>query len=132
MSLSLLAAKSHPLESISPTGPSVEAPDSTPAAQDVSAANGDVDEFVDAVEEMPTPIKAQTTDVVEDQLQKFSIDVSVPPLKRSNSNFSLFSLPPNATWDNAATGEASTVDPMAKSLTVRTQPLFTRTQCTQP
>jgi hypothetical protein len=135
VSLSLLAAKSHPLAPISsastaapvipherPSHVLKDEPRDTASVQcnkiDKADDNEeDTEEFVDAVEEMSTPISAQTIQL-EDQLQTFSIDSSVP-LKRSNSNFSLFSLPPNAIWDPSI-GETVSGDPMTKSLTVRT------------
>ncbi|CAO3687986.1 unnamed protein product [Umbelopsis vinacea] len=133
VSLSLLAAKSHPLAPISSTSAAApvipherpshvlkDEPRDTASVQcnkiDKADDNEeDAEEFVDAVEEMSTPISAQTIQL-EDQLQTFSIDSSVP-LKRSNSNFSLFSLPPNAIWDPSI-GETVSGDPMTKSLTI--------------
>ncbi|KAG2176520.1 hypothetical protein INT44_007183 [Umbelopsis vinacea] len=123
LSLSSLAAKSHPLD--------IHSSDPTDAVEDVKSEE-DVEEFVDAVEDMPTPMSppAQTTQL-EDSLQDLSIEEPVP-LKRSNSNFSLFSLPPNATWDPSSEETANT-DPLAKSLTIEDYfPVPTRTLSTSP
>jgi hypothetical protein len=118
LSLSSLAAKSHPLEiHSSPPPPETETTHGPINAVKELTSEEDAEEFVDAVEDMPTPISPAQTTQLENNLQGLRIDEPVP-LRRSNSNFSLFSLPPNATWDHPSSEEAANTDPMAKSLTV--------------
>lgn len=117
VSLSSLAAKSHPLEiHSSPPEPDTTHPPTNAVKE--GSSEEDAEEFVDAVEDMPTPMSPAQTTQLEDNLQDLRIEEPVP-LKRSNSNFSLFSLPPNATWDHSSE-EAASTDPLAKSLTVST------------
>jgi hypothetical protein len=113
-----LAVMSHPLRDplSSPTlnATNIKSSEGTQNAdQDMEVANEDEETFVDAVESIATPPEAQTTDV-DQKLKSLSIDPSVP-LKRSNSNFSLFSLPPNATWEPAS---KEPENPLSMSLTV--------------
>ncbi|KAM3584676.1 hypothetical protein VKS41_003483 [Umbelopsis sp. WA50703] len=113
-----LAVMSHPLRDplSSPTlnATNIKSSEGTQNAdQDMEVANEDEETFVDAVESTTTPPEAQTTDV-DQKLKSLSIDPSVP-LKRSNSNFSLFSLPPNATWEPAS---KEPENPLSMSLTI--------------
>jgi hypothetical protein len=117
VSLSSLAAKSHPLE-IHSSPPEPETTHPPINAVKEGSSEEDAEEFVDAVEDMPTPMSPAQTTPLENNLQDLRIEEPVP-LKRSNSNFSLFSLPPNATWDQSSE-EAANTDPLAKSLTVST------------
>jgi hypothetical protein len=113
--LSSLATKSHPLETIPPQAVS-ESVNHQSIVSKEETDEDDAEVFVDAVDDTTTPINPAQTTQLQDNLQKLSIEESVP-LKRSNSNFSLFSLPPNATWEQESE-EAINSDPMAKSLTV--------------
>ncbi|KAG2180907.1 hypothetical protein INT43_008487 [Umbelopsis isabellina] len=81
--------------------------------QDADATNEEEETFVDAVENIATPPEAQTT-TLESKLKSLSMDPSVP-LRRSNSNFSLFSLPPNATWEPTS---REPENPLSLSLTI--------------
>ncbi|CAO3666320.1 unnamed protein product [Umbelopsis ramanniana] len=130
VSLSSLAAKSHPLEiHSSPPEPDTTHPPINAVKE--GSSEEDAEEFVDAVEDMPTPMSPAQTTQLEDNLQDLRIEEPVP-LKRSNSNFSLFSLPPNATWDHSSE-EAASTDTLAKSLTIEDYfPVPTRTLSTSP
>ncbi|KAJ2958696.1 hypothetical protein NQZ79_g5734 [Umbelopsis isabellina] len=113
-----LAAMSHPLQDplstpMSDTANIKSSNGSQNIVQIADAINEEEETFIDAVENIATPPEAQTTNL-ESKLKSLSMDPSVP-LKRSNSNFSLFSLPPNATWEPTS---KEPEEPLSMSLTI--------------
>lgn len=115
-----LAAMLHPLQDhpSTPMSDTTNIPSSNRSqntVQDADITNEEEETFVDAVENIATPPEAQTTNL-ESKLKSLSMEPSVP-LRRSNSNFSLFSLPPNATWEPASREPENS---LSMSLTVST------------